>query len=89
MAVGTDTIDFGSAGSVYVTKDVSGLSGLTAASYIEAFVMAEASASNTVDAHIVAPIKLTCEYLTATSMRIHAVAAWTLRDVFNVRYVTA
>lgn len=88
MATGTDTIDFGSTGSVYVTKDVT-TSGLTAASYIEAFKMAEASASNTVDAHIAAPIRLTCEYLTATTFRVHAVSDWTLRGVYNIRWVTA
>lgn len=89
MATGTTTIDFGSGGSHYATADVTGLSGLSAASYIEAFKMAEASASNTVDAHIAAPMSLTCEYLTSSSFRIHVVSAWPLRDVFNLRWVTA
>lgn len=89
MATGATTIDFGASGSVYASVDVTGQSGLSAASHIEAYVMAEASADNGVDAHVVAPLRLRCEYLTASSFRIHAVSDWTLRDVFNVRWVTA
>lgn len=89
MATGTAVVDFGTTGNVYATVDVTGLSGLSAASYLEAFKMAEATADNTVDAHIAAPMRLTCEYLTASSFRVHVVSDWPLRDQFNIRYVTA
>jgi len=89
MAKGTATIDFGAGGSVYAYVDVPGLSGLSAGSYMEAFLMAEASLDNTVDAHIVAPMRIRCEYLSTSSFRIHAVSDWTLRDRFTIRWVTA
>lgn len=89
MATGTTTIDFSPTGSVYASVDVTGQTGLSATSYVEAFVMAEASADNPVDAHIVAPIRLRCEYLSASSFRIHAVSDWTLRDEYKIRWVTA
>lgn len=88
MATGSTTVSFGAGGSVYSTVDVTGQSGLTAGSFIEAFMMAEASASNTEDAHVAAPVRLVCEYLTAGSFRIHAFADFPLRDAFNIRWVT-
>lgn len=88
MATGATTVTFPSSGSIYSSVDVTGQSGLSAASDIEAFKMAEASADNTQDAHIMAPIRFTCEYLTSASFRIHAVSDVSLRGDYNVRWVT-
>lgn len=72
MASGTATLDFGAApGKSEASVDVTGLSGLSAASFIEAFVMAEASANRTADENRIDPPMLVAEYLTAASMRIH------------------
>ena len=88
MAMGDTSVSFPTTGALYATADVTGQSGLSAASFMEAFKMAEASADNTVDAHVVAPLRLTCEYLSASSFRIHAVSDVPLRGAFNVRWVT-
>ena len=89
MAKGIVTIDFGTGGNVLSSVDVTGMTGLSAGSFMEAFLMAEASLDNTVDAHIVAPMRIRCEYLTTSSFRIHAVSDWTLRGRFSIRWVTA
>lgn len=69
---GTTTLDFGAApGSDYTTCDITGLSGLSAASYLEAFAMYESSANMEPDESIVDPVDFRVEYLTATSLRIH------------------
>lgn len=73
MATGTTTVDFGAApGADYTTADVTGQSGLSAASYIEAFPMYETSADMDADESVIDPVDFRAEYLTATSFRIHA-----------------
>lgn len=72
MATGTTTLDFGAApGADYTTCDITGQSGLTAASYIEAFPMYEATANMDADESVTDPVDFRAEYLTATSFRIH------------------
>lgn len=72
MATGTTTLDFGVApGSDYTFCDITGQSGLSAASYMEAFEMYEAATNREVDESLIDPIDLRVEYLTATSFRIH------------------
>lgn len=72
---GTATIDFGSTPVEEATVLVnSGVSGLTAASYIEAFFMKESTSDNSVDEHAEAAAlcPLVCEYVSATSFNIIA-----------------
>lgn len=92
---GTATVAFGSQpGTSHATVDVTGLSGLTANSYIEAFFQGgDTTASNNADDHALAGvlIRTVCQYLTASSFRIHAFCveggnAW---GDFKVRYATA
>lgn len=72
MATGTVNLNFGNTASrkATATVDVT-TSGLTAASYIEAFPMAEATANHVKDVARIDPLDLCCEYLTATTFRIH------------------
>jgi len=73
MATGTATMNFGAAtGGVHeASVDVTGQSGLSGASYIEAFDMAEATANHTADDVRVDRAVFVCEFLTASSFRIH------------------
>jgi hypothetical protein len=73
MATGTVNLNFGlvSARRASAQVDVTGLSGLTSASFIEAFAMVEATADHTKDVARVDPIDLHCEFLTAASFRIY------------------
>lgn len=93
MATGTVTLNFGvtpASRKAHATVDVTGLSGLTSASYIEAFTMAESSANHSADEIMVDKIHLTCQFLTAASFRVHGVVekgrAW--GDI-PLRWVTA
>lgn len=88
MTTGATTVVFPSTGSVYETVDITGQSGLSASSDIEAFKMAEASVDNTKDAHVFAPMRLTCEYLSSTSFRIHVFSDISLRGTYNIRWVS-
>ena len=72
MATGTTTLDFGAApGSDYTFTDVTGQSGLSAASYVEAFEMYENGGNRQPDESLIDPADFRVEYLTATSFRIH------------------
>ena len=72
MPTTTTTMNFGlvSARKATSSVDVTTLSGLTAASYIEAFPMAEATADHTADVVRVDRVDYICQYLSATSVRI-------------------
>lgn len=91
---GTDTINFGGTpidgGTFLITA---GVSGLTSASYLEAFFMKEATGSNTVDDHEMAGslIRLICEFVSATSFNIIAKCddGMLVQDTFSVRWVSA
>ena len=85
---GTTVVTFPSTGSVYATVDVAHPAGLTASSDIEAFKMGESTADNSVDAHIMAPMRFTPEYLSGTSFRIHVVSDVPLRGDFKLRWVS-
>jgi hypothetical protein len=90
MATGTATLDFGATPADEASVDVTGQSGLTSGSFIEAFFMRETTASNGADEHEEAAslCPLNCEYLSASSFRIHAhpIAALGL-GMFTVRWV--
>lgn len=73
MAVGTATIDFGSTPSDTATILVSGLSGLSGASHLEAFILGSDSVGeNDATAHAFLSFsgRPRCEYVSATSMNI-------------------
>ena len=76
MADGTVEIDFGSDPAVEASVLVSsGLSGLTAATHKEAFVQGDSTTTdNDADSHkqFAISAKLSCEFVSATSMRIYA-----------------
>lgn len=84
MATGTSTLNFGTVSIRKATTfvDVTGLSGLTSASYLEAFTMAESTADHTADVARVDKVDLSCEFLSASSFRIHAAMArgWAYGD---------
>jgi hypothetical protein len=72
MASGTLELDFGT-GASEASVDVTGLSGLSSASFIEVWPMAEASSdgSRTADEAIIDPVDFIPEFLTASSFRAH------------------
>ena len=74
MATVTSTLVFADAGETQASVDVAGFTGLTAASYLEAFTMAEASTDHSADEIIVDGIDLICAYLSATEVRVHGLA---------------
>lgn len=93
MATGTTTINFGdgtAGGTAESSVDVTGQSGLTSSSYLEAFDMAETTANHTADDVRVDRLVFVCEFINATSFRIHAYPRigrmWGDR---SVRWVTA
>jgi hypothetical protein len=90
-ATGTATVDFGTnPGATYATIDVTGQSGLSAASFLDAFIQTEATADNTAESHTFARqvISCACEYLTATSFRIHCLCQELVWGTFKLRWVT-
>ena len=68
----TATMNFGlvSARRATSSVDITSLSGLTAASYIEAFPMAEATADHSADGVRVDAVDYICQYLSPTSVRV-------------------
>lgn len=92
MATGTATLDFGVTPVDTATVLVSGQSGLTSASFIEAFFMQEITGDNGADEHAegAALCPLVCEFVDASSFNIHAhpIAALGLGQ-FKTRWVTA
>ena len=75
MATGTAELDFG-ADAGEATVDVTGLSGMSGTTQIEAWGMAEVSSdgSRTADENIIDPVDVICELLTAASFRVHGFA---------------
>ena len=73
MATITATMNFGASNARTATSFVdvtSGLSGLTSASYLEAFAMAEATANHTAEVVRVDAVDYIAQFLTSTSVRI-------------------
>lgn len=92
MATGTATLDFGSTPIDTATILVSGQSGLTSASFLEAFWMQETTADNGVDEHAEGSslCPLTCEFVNSSSFNINAHTLAMLGvGQFKVRWVTA
>ena len=89
MAVGTTTINFGAApGGFDAQVAVTGQGSILATSYVEAFVMAEASADHTDDEHVIAPISLRCGVPTAgVGFTIFATSDIPLSGLWSIRWV--
>lgn len=88
MALGSTTVTFPTTGARYATVDVEVASGVSVGAFIEAFKMAEATSDNSVDAHVIAPMRITCERIDATHFRAHVLSDVPLRGDFNLRWVT-
>lgn len=73
MATGIATINFGPSTARLATAsvNVTGLSGLTSTSYLEAWPMAEATTAHTADVVRVDEAFYCCQFLTSTSFRVH------------------
>lgn len=88
---GTATLDFGASPVDTAEVTVSGQSGLSSGSYIEAFFMSESTSDNTADEHEEASAlcPLVCQYVNATSFKIiaHPIAILGV-GTFSVRWVT-
>jgi len=93
MATGTDTIDFGATPTDSATKLVTGLSGLTVNSHLEAFMQgSDSTADNSADAHqqLAMRSNFYCEYVSVNSMNIVAdVLIGFVTGTFTVHYATA
>jgi hypothetical protein len=76
MATGTATLNFGTVGARRASAevDVTGQSGLTTSSLIEAFQKGESTTDHTDDIPRFDPIRLDTKYLSATSFRIYGVS---------------
>ena len=94
MATGTATIDFGATPTDTATILVTGLSGLTINSHLEAWAQGSDTngAENGPDAHqqLQSRCKFNCEFVSATSFNINAdVFIGFATSTFTVHYATA
>lgn len=93
MATGTATLDFTATPSDSSTILVTGLSGLTANSHLEAFVQgSDSTGSNTAQNHKCLALmgRFNCEYVSATSFNINCdLMGWLCTNTFTVHYATA
>ena len=88
--VGTAVIDFGSSsgGTNVVSTDVTGQTGITTSSHVEAWLMGDTTAGHNSYEHAVVPINLTCgNLINATGFTITAVSEWRLTGTFTVHWV--
>lgn len=93
MATGTATIDFGVTPTDTGLIAVTGLSGLTVNSHLEAFIQgSDSTANNTTDAHqqLATRSKLYCEYVSSSSFNICVdVIIGFVTSTFIIHYATA
>ena len=87
--VGTATLNFGSTpGTNIVTLTVTGQTGILSTSYVEAWMMSDATATHNAYEHNVVPMKLTCgSIVVGTSFVITAVTEFRLDGTFTCRWV--
>lgn len=85
---GTATLDFGT-GSSDASVDVTGQAGLTVSDYAEAWFMADATASNGADDHILAASLCTptCSVPVDGTLRITVYSTVRLTGQFTIRWV--
>jgi hypothetical protein len=88
---GTATIDFGLTSADTASITVTGLSGLTANHYFNAFIQSsDSTVDNTANSHRLLSQwgKLTCEYVSSTSMTIHCdLILGEATGTFKIRYI--
>ena len=80
---------FGSgSGTNVVTVAVTGQTGITTSSHVEAWMMGDSTATHNAYEHAVAPIRLSCGSLVNnTGFTITAVTDWRLTGTFTVHWV--
>ena len=90
---GTDEIDFGSDPTDTATMTVTtGVSGLVAGSYIEAFIMhGDSTANNTADDHeyFATIARLSCKYVSATSFELKIHVEGLITGLVKFRWVAS
>lgn len=91
MPVGTATIDFGAApGKNTTSVVVTGQSTIQSTSFIEAFLMYEATADHNAEEHLMVPLRLRCGTIVAsTGFTIYAETELRLTKTFTVRWIWA
>ena len=93
MATGSATLDFGSTPTDEALVTVSGLSGLSVGSFMEAYIQAsDSTLQNTTDDHRALAFsgKFSCEYVSASSFNIHCdLTIGLMTGQYTIRYVTA
>lgn len=96
MALGTATLDFGATATDAANVLVTGLTGLAVGTHKEAFIQADDSigggSGNTAQAHALLAFsgRFSCEYVSATSMRIYCDLLFALASgQFTVHWVTS
>jgi len=86
--VGTATIDFGSSpGSSYATVTVSGQTGVTSSTHVEAWLQGDATATHNAVEHLIVPITLRVGDVTTGAFTIHATTDHRLTGTFTVHWV--
>lgn len=90
-ATGSAVLNFGSApGTNHVTTVVTGQASISATSHVEAFLMAESTASHNAIEHAIVPIKITCGAVVAgVGFTINAFSELRLSGTFACRWVWA
>lgn len=87
---GTATVDFGAApGGNLATVAVTGQSGITSGSHVEAWVMGEASANHSAYEHAITPLTVRCgDVVAGTGFTVYASShEMRLTGQFKVRWV--
>jgi hypothetical protein len=89
MAKGATTIDFGAApGGNLASVAVAGQAAILSTSYVEAFLMYEATADALADEQLIAPINLRCGTpVDGVGFTIYAASEWVLTGTYAVRWV--
>ncbi len=88
-ATGTAILDYGSTpGTNNVSTVITGQAAIASNSYVEAWIMAEPTATHNAYEHRLVPIKLVCgDIVAGTGFTIYATTEWRLDGTFNVRWV--
>lgn len=84
---GTATLNFGTTpGSSLATVTVSGQTGFTAASHVEAWLQGDNTATHNSIEHLIAPIKIRCGDLITGSFTVYASTELRLTGTFTVHF---
>lgn len=88
---GAAVLDFGAApGSSSASVAVTGQGSILSTSHVEAWLMAEATASHNAIEHLIVPMQVRCgDVVAGTGFTIHAATELRLTGTFAVRWVWA